>query len=215
MKAKLLTSLAILLFSALSTHAQITQGKYLLGGSIIYSNTQDDQNGTPHQKYFCSNIQIGNDFKENTVAGVILSYSHTNNSPISTSDHYGAGVFYRKYKLLVKDLVFYGEADAVYTYTKNIQGKFVIGSEGSRFKGNGAMISFVPGLSYAVFKKLQVELSMPNIASISYSKGKTESTYTNGTDVVTSKSNSFSANANLNANLLGNFAIGFKFLLGK
>ncbi len=44
---------------------------------------------------------------------------------------------------------------------------------------------------------------------------KDEKTFTNTQEILTSKANNFYANANLNASLLNNVAIGFKFLLGK
>jgi hypothetical protein len=217
MKTKILPALAILLFAATSTNAQITQGKYLLGGSFSYSNNKDVQNnGSPAQQSFGSNIQIGKVFKENTVAGLILSYSFANNGLATYKyDAYSAGIFYRKYKLLTKGLYFFGEVDAVYDYSRNTQGKFQIGSDASRYTTNGAIISFVPGLSYGVCKKLQMELSMPNLLNLSYGRVKNETTSTNTQEIVTSKANNFYANANLNANLLNNVAIGFKFLLGK
>ena len=217
MKTKILAALAILLLAATGTNAQITQGKYLLGGSLSYSNSQDVQyNGSPVQKFFSSNIQIGKVVKENTVAGLILSYSFANNDLATYKNNmYSAGIFYRKYKPLTKGLYFFGEVDAVYDYSKNTQGKFQIGSDGSRYTTNGARISFVPGLSYSVCKKLQMELSMPNLLNLSYDRVKDEKTFTNTQEIVTSKANNFYANANLNASLLNNVAIGFKFLLGK
>ena len=215
MKTKILSLIAILLIAATCTNAQITQGKYLLGGSVSYSSNQPiPSNGTPTQQIFNSNIQIGKAVKENTVAGLILSYYSNNGGGAYKANGYGAGVFYRKYKPLTKGLYFFGEADALYNYSRNTQGKFEIGSEGTRNTTNGAMLSFVPGLSYAVWKKLQMELSMPYLLTISYGRGKTETTSTGIQQVTTSKTNSFGANASLNANILNNFAIGFKFLLG-
>jgi hypothetical protein len=217
MKTKILPALAILLIIASSTNAQITQGKYLLGGSLGYSNNQDVQyNGSPAQKFFSSNIQIGKVLKENKVAGLILSYRFADNGLATYKlDQYGAGVFYRKYKPLTKVLYFFGEADAVYDYSRNIQGKFEIGSDGNRYTTNGARLSFVPGLSYAVSGKLQMELSMPNLLNLSYDRVKDERTSAGFQQIATSKANNFDAKASLNASLLNNFAIGFKFLLGK
>ena len=216
MKTRILTSLAILLFAATGTNAQITQGKYVLGGSLGYSNSQGEpNNSTPSQEAFNSYIEFGKAFKDNTIAGVILSYSHANITIINKANYYSGGVFYRKYKPLTKGLYFFGEADLVYSYSQNIQGKLQIGSEGTRYTQNEVRIIFVPGLSYAVCKWLQMELSMPNVVSLSYNRAKTESTFTSSQQTITSKSNNFNANANLNSNLLNNLGIGFKFLLGK
>jgi hypothetical protein len=101
---------------------------------------------------------------------------------------------------ITKGLYFFGEVDAVYDYSRNTQGKFQIGNDGSRYTTNGARISFVPGLSYSVCKKLQMELSMPNLLSLSYNSVKNESTFSNSLDIITTKSNNFYANANFNPN---------------
>jgi hypothetical protein len=216
MKTKILHALAILLFAAPSTNAQIKQGNYLLGGSFSYSNSKNVQsNGSSFQEFLNSNIQFGKVFKENTVAGVILTYSFTNNPSTNKVNEYSGGIFYRKYKPLTKGLYFFGEVDGVFRYSKNTQGRFQIGSDGNRYTGNGATISFVPGLSYTVWKKMQMELSMPNLMSISYTGVKNEATFTNITYITTSKANNFSASANLNTSILNNLGIGFKFLLGK
>ena len=113
MRTKILSALAILLIDATVTNAQITQGKYLLGGSVRYSNEQDVQyNGSPAQKFFSANIQIGKVLKENKVAGIILSYSFANNVLATYKvNEYSAGVFYREYKPLTKGLYFFGEAN--------------------------------------------------------------------------------------------------------
>ena len=169
MKTKILSAISILLIATTGTNAQITQGKYLLGGSVSYANNQDVQySGSGPQKYFTSNIQIGKVLKENTVAGLILSYNFTNNGLATyKSNLYSGGIFYRKYKPLTKGLYFFGEADVVYDYSRNTQANFEIGSDGTRYTTNGARISLVPGLSYAVWKKLQMELSMNNLLNLS------------------------------------------------
>ncbi|MEP6627326.1 MAG: hypothetical protein ABJA32_05045 [Ginsengibacter sp.] len=59
-----------------------------------------------------------------------------------------------------------------------------------------------------------MELTMPNIANISYTSVKTVAGNL-PPSVPERKANNFSANVNLNSNLLNNFGIGFKFLLGK
>jgi uncharacterized membrane protein (Fun14 family) len=81
---------------------------------------------------------------------------------------------------------------------------------------NGGVISFVPGLSYQLCKKMQVELIMLNVVSLSYVHIKTVYNANNNNVAPGDYSgNSFGFNANLNSNLLSNFGIGFKFLLGK
>ena len=147
----------------------------------------------------------------------IYSYTYTSsNIPVIRVDQYGAGVFYKKYKPIAKDFYLFGEADALYSYSKNKNGNFQVGHDGTRFASNLGSLSFTPGLSYSIFKRIQMELLMQNLFSISYTAVKTETTFTTSTStILTEKSNNFSANVNVNSNLGNSFAIGFKFLLGK
>jgi hypothetical protein len=169
-----------------------------------------------------ANIQFGKVVKENTVVGVILSYgcfnyyaTNSRDSNFSKSNQYSAGVFYRKYKRLLKDFYFFGEVDAAYFHTENTQGYFQNGNYGSRSISNGGSVSFIPGISYAVCKRMQLELLMPNIIGISYSHVKTDYTNAPPPSAPSQEGNVFSFNTNLNANFLSSFGIGFKFLLGK
>lgn len=123
-------------------------------------------------------------------------------------------MFYRKYKRLVKDFNFFGEADATYFFGKGIQESSNTGSP-SKTIDNGGSIAFIPGLSYSLCKRLQMEVSMPYILSIEYLHRHT--TYqSSATQPQPDKEGSiFSFGANLNSNALYAFAVGFKFLLGK
>lgn len=214
MKTKILLSFAIFFCAAITSNAQINEGRYLLGGSASFSSTKNQQNTSKAEALY-TNIQFGKVVKENAVAGIILSYSYSNNSSTNKSDQISAGLFYRKYKTLAKNFYFFGEVDAVYIHATSAYDQLQIGSYGQKSLSNGGAISFIPGISYSVCKRLQMELLMPNLASISYTSGKTENTDPSTTTISTVKSHNFSANANLNSNFLSSFGIGFKFLLGK
>jgi|SRR6185312_1430734 len=214
MKTKILLPLALIFFTTTVANAQINEGSYLLGGSISYSHQNDAQNYNAKYNSFYSNVQFGKIVKNNTVAGVILSYGFSDNGTNNKSNQYNAGLFYRKYKVLAKDFYFFGELDALYTHSQS-QSDFKIGNNGVKNTSNGGALSFVPGVSYFVCKRMQLELSMPNIASISYAGTKNEITSMSTNSISTTKGNSFSVNANLNSNFLSNFGIGFKFFLGK
>lgn len=215
MKTKILLSLAIFFCAAITTNAQINEGRYLLGGSFGFNIAKDQPSTGAKNEALYTNIQFGKVIKDNTVAGVILSYGYTNNNFTYKTDQYGAGVFYRKYKPLAKDFYFFGEADAAYNYSMNRQGNLQVGSPATKYTSNAGTLSFIPGISYLVCKRMQMELSMQNLVSLSYGVLKSEATNTATTTISTAKSNNFSANVNLNSNFLNNFGIGFKFLLGK
>lgn len=215
MKTKILLSITLFFFVITAAHAQINEGRYLLGGSVSFNSSKNPQISGSKSQSLYTNIQLGKVIKDNTVAGVLLSYGYSNNGSSLKSNQYGAGVFYRKYKSIAKDFYLFGEADALYNYSKNTQGNFQAGNNGTRYINNGGTLSFTPGISYSVCKRMQMELLMQNLVSLSYGVSKTETTSTGSSAISTSKSNSFSANANLNSNLLSNFGIGFKFFLGK
>jgi hypothetical protein len=219
MKTKILLFTAIFFCAGITTNAQITEGRYLLGGSVGYNSSKSQQNSVFKSEALYTNIQFGKVVKDNTVAGIFLSYGYTKNNSndvtSSKSNQYGAGVFYKKYKQIVKDLYFFGEVDAVYNYSKTTQGNMQIGSDGAQTITNGGSVSFTPGISYSVCKRMQMELLMPNIVSAYYGASKNESTSSLNSSISTSKSSGLSVNANFNTTVLNSFGIGFKFLLGK
>lgn len=211
MKTKILLPFAIFLFISVAANAQISEGRYLLGGSFSYINSELSNSNS-----ITSNIQFGKVIKENTVAGVIGSVyatkAHNGNSDL-TVYNYSAGIFYRKYKPLGKRFYFFDEIDAVYQHSRGYN-YFNSGSQTLLAKSNGVMLSYTPGISYSVKKRMQIELTMPNLASVSFTKYKTvDSQLPQG--VSPQKADVFSANINLNSNFLNNFGIGFKFFLGK
>lgn len=211
MKTKILLPFAIFLFISVAANAQISEGRYLLGGSFSYINSELSNSNS-----ITSNIQFGKVIKENTVAGVIGSVyatkAHNGNSDL-TVYNYSAGIFYRKYKPLGKNFYFFDEIDAVYQHSRGYN-YFNSGSQTLLAKSNGVMLSYTPGISYSVKKRMQIELTMPNLASVSFTKYKTvDSQLPQG--VSPQKADVFSANINLNSNFLNNFGIGFKFFLGK
>jgi hypothetical protein len=212
MKTKILLSFAILFFTAITTQGQITEGKYLLGGAFsLYSATNQNSNAV------YANIQFGKVVKENTVVGVLGSVAVSNMNYLSSKykiSNYGAGIFYRKYKPLGKKIYFLQEIDALYQHSNDVQTYFLNVDQSLETKTNGFSISYIPGISYAVSKRMQMELTMPNLATVSYTSIKTiDSRLPSG--ISPKKANSISANVNLNASLINNFAIGFKVLLGK
>jgi len=215
MKTKILLPIVIILFATTAANAQINEGRYLLGGSVSYNSQKNQQSSETKSESFYSNIQFGKVIKDNTVAGIIASYSFSNIGLTYKSDQFNAGVFYRKYQPLAKNFYFFGELDASYNHSNQTNGTFQIGNDATRNLSNGGTLSFTPGISYSVCKRMQIELSMPNIASISYAGTKYETTSSITNSVSTVNGNNFSGSVNLNSNILYGFGIGFKFFLGK
>ena len=215
MKSKILLLVTIIFSFAATSNAQINKDRVLLGGSISYSTAKNQQSAGSKSEIFYSNILIGKIVNDNNVVGAIFSYGYTRGNYYNIVDEYSAGIFYRKYKSLLKSLYFFGEIDATYNYTKNTNGIFSAGMDGTRYKSNGVSAAFIPGISYSLCKRMQVELLMPDIVSLSYLGTKTDYTSSTSPSVPSVKGNYFSVSTNLNSNFLSNFGIGFKFLLGK
>lgn len=215
MRTKILLAIVILFCIAATSNAQINKGRILVGGSISYSASKNQPVAGSKFEIFNSNIVIGKVVNNNNVVGVIFSYGYTRGTFYNIVDSYNAGIFYRKYISLLKNLYFFGEMDATYNFSKTTSGIFSNGMDGTRYRSNGVSFAFIPGISYSLCKRMQVELLMPNIVSLSYSGTKTDYTSSTSPSGSTVKGNNFSVSTNLNSNLLSNFGIGFKFILGK
>ena len=212
MKTKILPAFIVLFFAASTANAQITEGKYLLGGSFgLTSATNQNSNSVS------ANLQFGKVIKENTVVGIIASIAVSNNKQSGQStrvDQYSAGVFYRKYKPLNNNFFLFGEIDASYQASNTNYYYFTNVNQTLITKNHGGYISFTPGVAYSVTKHLQMELTMQNLASLYYTHIKTIDSSL-PPNVAPQKASNISANVNLNSSLLNSFGLGFKLLLGK
>lgn len=210
MKSGTLPSIAILLLFTCNSNAQIQQGKTLLGGMVNYSST------TPTYHSFYGNLQAGKILKKQDVFGLMVNYS-SNNSFYTMSHQYktraiGAGLFYRKYKSLGNKFFVFGEVNAGYSHSKYNMEYFNGANQSLFTKSDLGSLYLIPGISYSLCKKAQIELSMPNIAYISYRHSSTiDSNLPAG--ISPEKKNEFTASASLSANLLQSFGIGFKLFL--
>ncbi len=213
MKQIFLLSTVIALFS-LTTSGQIKKGSLHLGGQFSYYNSKVVYNTSqPEQKFNSGNYNIsaGTALKENSVLGLYIGYGHyyfkdsSNYYSKIKDDRYNIGVFYRQYKRLAKDFYFFGELGGGYIGSNRtyVSGP---GNVTTKYAQSGAGLSLTPGISYRIYKKLQVELSIPQIAGVQYAVIKTTSLVNN------SKEDQFSFNTNLNSSLLNNLGLGFRFV---
>lgn len=204
MKIKILLPLAIFFCVAITANAQINEGRYLLGGSVSFSHYLTN-NVAPAPDYKSNSInlgiQLGKFINSNTVIGGIANYNYSKQSSETKANGFGVGIFYRKYKSLGNNFYLFGEGNIQYAYTKstNTLGPNIIS------KVNSVYLSLLPGLSYSITHKFQMELTLPGLFSVSYA---------NTTNSLNSGSqSSFSIGGNLNQNLLSNVGIGFKLIL--
>lgn len=210
--------LAFLLVSFFSTTAQIKKGSILLGGQLSYYNDKYE-NATMNQQYRGGSfgISLGKAFKENSVAGFNFAFSPgkqdnivTGNDTFSvTNKRTDAGVFFRKYKKIAQDFYFFAQID----------GSVIISTQKEDHKRTGdikatqrgGFISLTPGISYQLFKKMQLELTIPNVLGMQYLVTKMDS-QNPLTQNAKRKQASFYSNLN-NSTSLSFLGVGFRFVL--
>jgi hypothetical protein len=216
MKKTFLLSALISLFS-LTLSAQIKKGSVLLGGQISAYHSKTHPSVIQSEQELNTvnfNISVGKAIKDNAVLGVYGTYAHAksdnfyngNSNYNSKLDIYKLGVFYRNYKKLAKDFYFFGELGTGYMGSKQIDNN-VQGNNPIRYTSTGAELYLTPGIAYRVFKKLQLELVIPQIAGMQYEVRKTTAQGS------VFKQDMFQFNTNLNSSLLNNLGLGFRFVL--
>ena len=207
----------LLLFLAFSTGlaatAQIKKGAVLLGGQIYYSRATSTNAAFPRYQIGRSggvSISAGKALKENAVWGLNLSYnpfSYFNAQGTSTGGviyvptkekRYSAGVFYRKYKQLFKDVYFFTNGGLSYQgyYEKESLGAF----PKPVYTESGGQLDLTPGVSYNLFRKVQVEVLIPSIFYVRYAH-------------TSSQQNHFSIGTGLSNTPFGSLGVGFHFIL--
>lgn len=113
----------------------------------------------------------------------------------------------RKYLPLGKGFYLFGESLIFFSEAKSEP----LNSSGSPIQNNytATGLNFYPGISYAVNRKIHLEIAMNSLVSIGYSSQKTTVSGNGSAETIKS------FNMNVNANPLNQPTIGFKFLLAK
>ena len=214
MNTKIFTLTTLLATCYLFANAQIQKGAILLGGGISFSNSTAEfppTQGQQKQKNQSYNLSLGKAFKENTVYGVNLAYGHSSTENSSTSPNntnskfYNVGGYFRKYKSIIKDLYVYAEVEAFFTSGKQTSND-VTNNFHTDYRTYGAALTLMPGITYKLFKKMYLEITIPNIAYLQYSHAKDNQQFGGG------KTESFSVATNLNSNS-NIFGVGFRCIL--
>ena len=223
-------TLLVLVFISFCAKAQIKKGTLLVGGQISAGKSDNNynQSGYPFPqpipyfqndnfKYTNVGVSIGKAVKDNRVIGFNFNtanfkqtffYNLTESSKAKGNQN-EAGVFYRSYRKLGKDIYFFGQANALINFGKT-KYNYSSSINNSTLKKTGASLSLSPGLAYAISKKFHIELSMQNLLEIQYISSKQE--FTNPANQ-TLKSNSYGFNSSLSTGVLGNIGIGFRLVL--
>jgi hypothetical protein len=216
----------------LNTSAQITKGKFLVGGQISVASNKVSSvsqtfpspipipsTQTNSNKAAIIGISIGKAIKENKVIGFSFTTYSSNDKLTSVgfdttsrkANQYEVGFFYRQYKKLAKDFNFYVQLDAAGVFRKEKITYTNLSPYNLTAKQNGGKLFFSPGISYAILKKLQLEINMPSLVSLAFLNSKQTSENPN---VRTETSDQFLLNTSLSNNTgLGALGIGFRLIL--
>ena len=197
-------------------NAQIEKRSTIIGGQVYYYDSNIDYSTNQRSeknRNTVFDVSAGKAFKRNDVFGVNLAYSPASTRNVYNGieyvntdvDAYNAGVFYRRYKSLAKDFYFFLESELSYLHSKQVNTDSV-GANVYTSKQSGMAFVLTPGISYRIYKKLHLELLIPNIVTIRYTATKATM------PAVTLKQKQFVANTSLNANSPFYFGVGFHFI---
>lgn len=208
------TLFILVFFIGTVANAQISKGKFLLGGQLGLSSSKFETQGINNQSTFYTfGISLGKVYKENTVIGANVSiapYKQTFTSTEVTGNSNNLSVFYREYKQLGKAFYFFSEAEAGYSGGVRKENN-TIGTNLRETKFNGGFLSFTPGIAYQAFKKCYLEITIPNILGLRYTSTKLND---RNTPANNSTNNDFQLSTNLrNPANLGFLGVGMRFLL--
>jgi len=210
---RITTLLFLFIIIANSLTAQ-EKGDKLIGGSLSFTKAKGVPVYDTTTKYTSVNFSpsIGKFYKTNRMAGINLYFSHTNykGQPYK-QNYYGIGFFPRQYQPLCKSFYLFAE--------EGINGR--IGKRESRYfygqpymeeeKTQSVSLSFFPGLVYGINKRLQLELTLPQLISLEYSHTSTEVKDYPAQPKRDGKT--FSLNSGFSQSSLGNLGFGAKWLL--
>lgn len=202
-----------------TSNAQIKKGSIFLGGNISFSsvkyNIELPQELTQKQRSISIQPLAGKAIRDNTIMGIYISFSYAqsdniNNSLASKTNQYAGALFLRKYKSLLAGFSLFGETDLHFLHEGRT---YYRSNETDNTKGPTIGISFYPGLSYAVNKKLQLETAFGQLFDISYTHEKRLVKGSDGRTNAKSTMNFFNVQTSLNN--ISTFRLGFRLLISK
>jgi len=205
--------------SSLCVSAQINKNSVLLGGQLTYYNSKV-QIERLHQKSESGviGISMGKAVKENKVVGINFTFSpiRQNNYPVigdTTNLRYNRfdiGGFYREYKKIAKDFYFFTEIDIAFITAKQTE-HYKTAAADVEANQRGGVIWLTPGISYQVFKKWQLELTIPNLLTMQYLTTKIQSSLPQIKNEKLEQFLFYSSTTNNTG--LGFLGVGFRFIL--
>lgn len=198
------------------TNAQILQkGATLIGGGFSFFQQKilpDFSVDSNKSKTGNINISVAKAILDNSFLGISIGYGGNiqNHEAVNTNylivqkykvQNFTTSVFYRRYKNLGNNFYLFGQPSLEYSFSKN---SISYNTNTSQItKMNYVGFGLTPGISYKIYRKLFVDVAIPNIFNINYTSTK------NGVG----KTNSLGVNSNLSGFNINSFAFGFNFIL--
>lgn len=209
MKPRIYLLAVMLLYLTVSSNAQsIEKGAMLIGGSINFGTSNQSTINTTQPDSIRSTggnigISLGKAVTNNGILGVSLSYGRNKiKSSIDEYDDensyaYAASIFYRQFVELGNKFYFWVQPSAGIVYAEGKK------KDNSNYSKNMSMgLALAPGLSYNFYKSIYLDVSINNLAALSYNSSQT----------ATVKQNSFSVTSGLSGGSLNNVGIGFSII---
>jgi hypothetical protein len=197
MEKKIYLSAILAIFLFATTFAQIEKGDWLLGGTLGVNNTSNSPNGgstsnaniAPHIEY-----ALG----KNSVIGLNLGYSSSNNSGNNKLSSFTSNIFYKKYFPCKEKFGTYLLLGGGIVFSKS---SYLVDSAGTLEKSSSTSHSYnigvVPGVYYLVSKKVLLTADCGGLSYFytDYGSGNSTTYWT--------------------LNFLTSFTFGVDFILGK
>ncbi len=197
--------------------AQVAKGSLFIGGSASFSNSKTESgNSTAKTNMWAALPQVGVAIQQNKVVGIQLHVSGSATERVdltskTSSNGYGAGVFYRQYFPLANKWMLYGQANvlAIFSHSKTV----AQGVTTDKGKAWQAEFGITPGISFQAGKKLWLEASLSDLFSVNYTHSKADALNPSGAVINTSTQNNFTASAN--ASGFNSIAVGIRWIIPK
>lgn len=195
-----------------SSFSQIKKGAHFLGGSLGIQTGKTTSSGGAELKTHSVTIApaYGKAIKDNLIVGADISLENGAGEDFGTKQEtngYGGGVFIRKYLPLGKGFYLFGQGRLGVNARKIETSQKLPPSIVVDNREFNTTLSFYPGVSYAINKKIHLETAFNNLAYIQYSHVSSEASNIPGK----SKGNSFTLGTNLSN--LSSFVLGIRFIL--
>ncbi len=210
-----------LLFIFFLSQAQINKGAILLGGNLAYSESSGSTNAANSSALKSTNLTLnptfGKAIKDNLVLGFDVTYAHSTTSQsqqyTQTYNDAGAGFFIRKYKSLGNGFYLFGQSRIGFDYSHaRATDPYTPNPSANINNTYNISLQFYPGIAYAINRKWQLEIGLPDFFAVGYSHTKQTSTLPGQPDQV-STSNSFDAVSSLSGN--NTLTIGIRYLIDR